>query len=39
LTQALIASLLIVAGFLVSYYFGDIKENNEKIKKIIKRKK
>ena len=37
-TNAVIAVLLVVVGFTVSYYFGDIKGNNEKLRKLFKKK-
>ena len=36
-SQAVCAVLLVVFGFLISFYFGDIQGNNERIKKIFKK--
>lgn len=36
---SIISIILMFIGFVVSYYLGDIKDNNEKIKKIIKKLK
>lgn len=37
LGQLAVAIALVVFGFIVSFYFGDIKENNKKIKKLLKK--
>lgn len=34
--QSIISILLLIIGFGISYYLGDIKENNEKIKNVVK---
>lgn len=38
ITSAVIAVSLALLGFIISYYFGDIKGNNEKIQKLFKKK-
>ena len=35
--QLAVAAALVVVGFVLSFYFGDIKENNKKIKKLFKK--
>ena len=36
-SQAIFAFALVICGFLISFYFGDIQGNNERIKKIFKK--
>ena len=38
-TTTLISMLVMVIGFLVSYYLGDIENNNKKIKAFLKKEK
>lgn len=38
-TTSVISILFLILGFIVSFYLGDIQKNNERIKRIFKRKK